>query len=57
MITVNLRPDLKRKRRAVPLARHRGQRPWPGLKVKDPLLLLAVVSWVGVLRLARATSW
>jgi Tfp pilus assembly protein PilN len=49
MITVNLRPDLKRKR----------ARPhFPGIleaargfstKVKDPLLLVAVLSWVGVL--------
>jgi len=49
MITVNLRPNLKRKR----------ARPhFPGIleaargfstKVKDPLLLVAVVSWVGVL--------
>jgi Tfp pilus assembly protein PilN len=49
MITVNLRPDLKRKRARPPLQgaleRVRGL----GSKIKDPLLLVAVVSWVGVL--------
>ena len=50
MITVNLRPDLKRKRA--------GRNPLAGLvegvrglggKVKDPLLLACVASWIGVL--------
>jgi Tfp pilus assembly protein PilN len=49
MITVNLRPDLKRKRARSPfrgvLENVRGL----GGKVKDPLLLASVVSWVGVL--------
>jgi Tfp pilus assembly protein PilN len=49
MITVNLRPDLKRKRARSPfrgaLEGVRGL----GAKVKDPLLLASVVSWVGVL--------
>ena len=51
MITVNLRPDLKRKRARSPLAgvveAVRGLS--LGGKVKDPLLLACVVSWVGVL--------
>lgn len=49
MITVNLRPDLKRKRARSPL--HgvvEGVRGLGG-KVKDPLLLASVASWVGVL--------
>jgi Tfp pilus assembly protein PilN len=49
MITVNLRPDLKRKRArksfAISLDGVRGL----GSKIKDPLLLVAVVAWVGVL--------
>ena len=49
MITVNLRPDLKRKRARSPfrgaLEGVRGL----GAKVKDPLLLASVVSWVAVL--------
>ena len=49
MITVNLRPDLKRKRArksfAISLDGLRGL----GSKIKDPLLLVAVVSWVAVL--------
>jgi Tfp pilus assembly protein PilN len=49
MITVNLRPDLKRKRArksfAINLDGVRGL----GSKIKDPLLLVAVVAWVGVL--------
>jgi Tfp pilus assembly protein PilN len=49
MITVNLRPDLKRKR-----ARRSLQGALEGVrglgnKVKDPILLVAVLSWVGVL--------
>ena len=49
MITVNLRPDLKRKRArksfAINLDGVRGL----GSKIKDPLLLVAVAAWVGVL--------
>jgi Tfp pilus assembly protein PilN len=49
MITVNLRPDLKRKRARSPLAGVvEGVRGLGG-KVKDPLLLACAVSWVGVL--------
>jgi Tfp pilus assembly protein PilN len=49
MITVNLRPDLKRKRARSPLAGVvEGVRGLSG-KVKDPLLLACVASWVGVL--------
>lgn len=51
MITVNLRPDLKRKRARSPF-----QGIMEGIrgslsagKIKDPLLLVAVLSWVGVL--------
>src|SRR6185312_14899583 len=47
MITVNLRPDLKRKRVRRPLlGAVDGLR---GLgSIKDPILLVAVLSWVGV---------
>jgi Tfp pilus assembly protein PilN len=48
MITVNLRPDLKRKRARPPLqGALEGVR---GLasKIKDPVLLVAILSWVGV---------
>ena len=50
MITVNLRPDLKRKRaRRSPLSGVvEGVRGLGG-KVKDPLLLACAVAWVGVL--------
>jgi Tfp pilus assembly protein PilN len=49
MITVNLRPDLKRKRARSPLAGMlQGVRGLGG-KVKDPLLLACAVSWVAVL--------
>jgi len=49
MITVNLRPDLKRKRARSPFrGMLEGVRGLGG-KVKDPLLLASVVSWVGVL--------
>jgi Tfp pilus assembly protein PilN len=49
MITVNLRPDLKRKRARSPLAGVvEGVRGLGG-KVKDPLLLACMVSWVAVL--------
>ena len=51
MITVNLRPDLKRKRARSPLAgvveAVRGLS--VGGKVKDPLLLVCAASWLGVL--------
>jgi Tfp pilus assembly protein PilN len=49
MITVNLRPDLKRKRARSP---HQGVMEsvrGVGTKVKDPLLLASVAAWVGVL--------
>jgi Tfp pilus assembly protein PilN len=49
MITVNLRPDLKRKRpRRSLLGSLDGVRAL-GSKIKDPVLLVAVVAWVGVL--------
>jgi type IV pilus assembly protein PilN len=49
MITVNLRPDLKRKRARRPvLGSFEGVRGF-GSKIKDPVLLVAVLSWVGVL--------
>lgn len=48
MITVNLRPGLKRKRAGSPLAGAlAGVRAF-GAKVKDPALLVAVAGWVGV---------
>jgi Tfp pilus assembly protein PilN len=49
MITVNLRPDLKRKRARKPLAGALDGMRGLGSKVKDPLLLVAVVAWVSVL--------
>ena len=49
MITVNLRPDLKRKRARSPLVGVMEGVRGLGGKVKDPLLLACVVSWVGVL--------
>lgn len=49
MITVNLRPDLKRKRARRPLAGALDGVRGFGSKIKDPLLLVAVLSWVGVL--------
>ncbi len=49
MITVNLRPDLKRKRARSPLQGITESVRGLGAKVKDPLLLVAVVSWVCVL--------
>jgi Tfp pilus assembly protein PilN len=48
MITVNLRPDLKRKRARSPLAGFGESFRGLGGKVKDPLLLVAVLSWVAV---------
>jgi Tfp pilus assembly protein PilN len=49
MITVNLRPDLKRKRARSPLAGVVGGFRELGGKVKDPLLLTCAASWVCVL--------
>jgi len=49
MITVNLRPDLKRKRARSPLQGALEGVRGLGSKVKDPLLLASIVSWVGVL--------
>jgi Tfp pilus assembly protein PilN len=49
MITVNLRPDLKRKRARSPLQGMGESFRGFSARVKDPLLLVAVLSWVGVL--------
>ena len=49
MITVNLRPDLKRKRARSPFQGFGESFRGIGSKVKDPMLLVAVVSWVSVL--------
>jgi Tfp pilus assembly protein PilN len=49
MITVNLRPNLKRKRARSPLLGMLESVRGVGGKVKDPLLLASVVSWVAVL--------
>jgi Tfp pilus assembly protein PilN len=49
MITVNLRPDLKRKRARRPLTGALDGFRGLGSKIKDPVLLVAVVSWVAVL--------
>jgi len=49
MITVNLRPDLKRKRARRPLQGALEGVRGLGSKVKDPILLVAALSWVGVL--------
>jgi type IV pilus assembly protein PilN len=49
MITVNLRPDLKRKRARKSFAGSLDGLRGLGSKIKDPLLLVAVLSWVGVL--------
>ena len=49
MITVNLRPDLKRKRARRPLTGALDGVRGLGSRIKDPVLLLAVLSWVGVL--------
>ncbi len=48
MINVNLRPDLKRKRARSPLLGIGESLRGLGTKVKDPMLLIAVLSWVGV---------
>ncbi|MGH7515178.1 MAG: PilN domain-containing protein, partial [Gemmatimonadales bacterium] len=49
MITVNLRPDLKRRRARKSFAGSLDGLRGLGSKIKDPLLLVAVLSWVGVL--------
>jgi len=49
MITVNLRPDLKRKRARRPLTGSLDGLRGLGSKIQDPVLLVAVLSWVGVL--------
>ena len=49
MITVNLRPDLKRKRARRPLIGSLDGVRALGSKIKDPVLLVAVLCWVGVL--------
>jgi Tfp pilus assembly protein PilN len=49
MITVNLRPNLKRKRARSPLAGVMNNVRGLGGKVKDPLLIACAMSWVGVL--------
>jgi type IV pilus assembly protein PilN len=49
MITVNLRPDLKRKRVRRPLTGALDGVRGLGSSIKDPVLLVAVLSWVGVL--------
>jgi Tfp pilus assembly protein PilN len=49
MITVNLRPDLKRKRARAPLTGVMDSFRGVGGKVKDPLLLACAASWVGML--------
>lgn len=48
MITVNLRPDLKRKRARPPLQGVLEGVRGLATKVKDPVLLVAILSWVGV---------
>jgi Tfp pilus assembly protein PilN len=48
MITVNLRPDLKRKRARPPLQGVLEGARGLASKVKDPVLLVAILSWVGV---------
>ena len=48
MITVNLKPGLKRKRAGSPLAGAVAGGKAFGSKVKDPALLVAVAAWVGV---------
>jgi Tfp pilus assembly protein PilN len=49
MITVNLRPDLKRKRARPPLQGVLEGVRGLASKVKDPVLLVAILSWAGVL--------
>lgn len=49
MITVNLRPDLKRKRARPFLQGALENARGLGSKIKDPVLVVAALSWVGVL--------
>jgi Tfp pilus assembly protein PilN len=49
MITINLRPGLKRKTAGSPFAGLKQKAAAVGARVKDPLLLVAVVCWVAVL--------
>jgi Tfp pilus assembly protein PilN len=49
MITVNLRPDLKRKRARSPIQGVLEGVRGLSTKVKDPMLMVGVLSWVGVL--------
>jgi Tfp pilus assembly protein PilN len=49
MITVNLRPDLKRKRARPPLQGVLAGARSLSSRIKEPVLLVAVLSWVGVL--------
>ena len=48
MITINLRPGLKRKRAGSPLAGVGEQLRAVGARVKDPLLIAAAASWIAV---------
>lgn len=48
MISVNLRPDLKRKRARPPLQGLMEGARGLGSRIKDPILLVAVLSWIGV---------
>ncbi len=48
MITINLRPGLKRKRAGSPLQGIGEQVRALGAKVKDPVLLSAAAAWIGV---------
>jgi Tfp pilus assembly protein PilN len=48
MITVNLRPDLKRKRTRRSLTGSLDVMRGLGSSIKDPLLVVAVLSWLGV---------
>jgi Tfp pilus assembly protein PilN len=48
MITVNLRPGQKRKRGGSPLASIQERLKVVGARVKDPLLVAAVVAWIAV---------
>lgn len=49
MITINLRPGLKRKRAGSPMSRVFERARELKTRVTDPLLLVAVLSWVGVI--------
>lgn len=48
MITINLRPGLKRKRKGSPFAAMGERLRGVGARVRDPLLLLAAASWIGM---------